>query len=127
MSFYKYHSTSGRRNRKKKNNICIHHLLFYNNVGLAYNIKVHFCVRLAKLACADTIFVLKSRSQKCGFIYVCFHASLLSPTTAFYVVEKNGYVKYFYIHSCAPVDIDEDYTSRDCIGRDWYNPHLYKY
>ena len=106
MSFYKYDSTSGRRNRKRKTLLCIHHFLFYNNVGFLTLVKVQ-------------VYFLSSilRSRKCELLYTRFQASVLSSSMFFVWWRKTSESNVFQ-SSCGtligvriiPVKVDRSLT-----------------
>ena len=103
MSFYKYQSTSGRQNRKRKTSFCMyrwHTIRFVAHIHFWFVVVVIFSVSLQrkKYTCKLILPLLLNFTFASMWKYFYTFSCL-------YTVEKNRYVKFFFLFLCTPLDI----------------------
>ena len=95
LNFYRFHSKStikqvgGEMEREKFNFV---YMIYCSTITLVFSVSLRF-------KNTGVFFSSILRSRKCGFVYTCFHASTLSPTTVFMWWRKMGKFNFFY---CVP-------------------------
>ena len=101
-----------RRSLSRKTNFYILHLLFYKNVG-SFQSRKSVGVFFSSILC----------SHKCGIIYTCFRASVLSSSLVFMWWRKTGMLIFLYIIPVVRWEILKNFWL--ILEKvDWYYPQV---